>query len=457
MTNVITEISKYLILAIMAVYTVFNFIAIRVRDRERSRSLCFKQLCMVFLLLLLGYLILLMRTGDLTVIAFFAAQIAFYTLYYRLFTRLYPACSRVIISNCILLFGVGELMITRLDQTRALRQLLIGAASFVISLFIPVIVRKFKALSRFALLYAVVGLGLLAVVWRLGSTTFGAQLTLSVAGVALQPSELVKISFVFFTASMFRESRPFGMTVFITVVAALHVLLLVASTDLGSGLVYFVSYLFMIFVATHRPAYLAAGAGAGAAAAVGAYYLFDHVRIRVAMWLDPFSDYSGKGYQLSQSLFAISSGGLFGLGLCQGRPGSIPLARNDYIFSAICEELGLIFGCCLVLIYLGFILQLFRVSTRLEQRFFQILGVGFAAMIGTQVFLHIGGVTAMIPSTGITLPLVSYGGSSVLSTLVIIGVIQGLNISSDGLTAKQRAKRQESELDAAAQGGDRLG
>ena len=448
MITVVTEISKYLILAVMLIYTVFNFIAIRVRDQQHSRSLCFKQLCMVFLMLTLGYLILLLRTQAYTLIAFFAIQVAFYILYSRIFTRLYPACSGVIISNTILLFGVGELMIARLDYSRSIRQLLIGFAAFILSFFIPVIVRKFKALAKFAWIYAIVGISLLVVVWRMGSTTYGAQLTLSVGGVALQPSEFVKISFVFFTASMFRRKQSFAMTVVTTAIAAVHVLVLVASTDLGSGLVYFVSYLFMIYVATHRMRYLAAGAGAGAAAAVGAYYLFDHVRIRVAMWKDPFSDYSGKGYQLSQSLFAISSGGLFGLGLAQGRPLSIPLARNDYIFSAICEELGLIFGCCLVLIYLGFILQLFGVSTRLESRFHQILGVGFAAMIGVQVFLHIGGVTKMIPATGITLPLVSYGGSSVLSTLMIIGVIQGLNISSDGLTAKQRARQREEELDS---------
>ncbi|MBQ7247427.1 MAG: FtsW/RodA/SpoVE family cell cycle protein [Lachnospiraceae bacterium] len=448
MITVVTEISKYLILAVMVIYTIFNFIAIRIKSAERAKSLCFKQLCMVFLMLTLGYLILLLRTQDYSLIAFFAIQMAFYMLYYRLFARLYPTCSRVIISNTILLFGVGLLMITRLDYGRSIRQFIIGIAAFIISFFVPVIVRKFKALARFAWLYALLGIGLLVVVWRMGSTTYGAQLTLSVAGVALQPSEFVKISFVFFTASMFRRDQSFAMTVMTTAIAAVHVLVLVASTDLGSGLVYFVSYLFMIYVATHRMRYMAAGAAAGAAAAVGAYYLFDHVRIRVAMWLDPFSDYSGKGYQLSQSLFAISSGGLFGLGLAQGRPGSIPLARNDYIFSAICEEMGLIFACCLVLIYLGFILQLFGVSTRLESRFHQILGVGFAAMIGFQVFLHIGGVTKMIPATGITLPLVSYGGSSVLSTLIIIGVIQGLNISSDGLTAKQRARVREEELEA---------
>lgn len=452
MTNVITEVSKYLMLIIMVIYTFFNFIAIGVRTEKRKKSLCAKQLFMVFLLLTLGYLIIILRKEDYTIAIFFAVQFVFYLAYYRLFIRFYKRASRLIISNSILLFGFGVMFLTRLDYTRAITQFSIGAAAFAVSMLIPVIIKKLPVLAKWAWLYAIVGIGLLAVVWRLGSTTYGAQLTLSLGPVAIQPSELVKISFVFFSASMFAKSRSFKQVFLTAIVAAVHVLILVASTDLGSGLVYFVSFLFMIFVATHKPGFFAAGIGAGAAAAVGAYAVFDHVRIRVKMWLDPFSDYENKGYQLAQSMFAISSGGWFGLGLCKGYPNSIPLARNDFIFSAIIEELGIIFACCLLLIYLGFLIQLFRVSTRIDGMFYQIIGVGLASMIGIQVFLHVGGVTRMIPSTGITLPLVSYGGSSVLSTMITIGVIQGLNIISDGMTAKQRAGAQEKELEAEAGG-----
>ncbi|MBR6271139.1 MAG: FtsW/RodA/SpoVE family cell cycle protein [Lachnospiraceae bacterium] len=446
MTNVLTEISKYLMLLIMIIYTFFNFIAIGVKTEKRLKSLCSKQLFMIILMLVLGYLIIVLRKEDYTIIAFFAVQLVFYLLYYILFPRFYKKCSRLIVSNTIMLFGFGVMYLTRLDYARAITQFSIGSAAFAISMLVPVIIKKLSALAKWAWLYAILGLGLLGVVWRLGSTTYGAQLTLSLGPVTIQPSELVKISFVFFTASMFNRSRTFKQIVITTAVAAAHVLILVASTDLGSGLVYFVSYLFMIFVATHKARYFAAGIGAGAVAAVGAYAVFDHVRIRVKMWLNPFSDYENKGYQMAQSLFAISSGGWFGLGLCKGYPTSIPLARNDFIFSAIIEELGIIFAACLLLIYLGFLIQLFRVSTRIDGIFYQIIGVGLAAMIGIQVFLHVGGVTGMIPSTGITLPLISYGGSSVLSTMLTIGVIQGLNIKSDGMTAKQRAEFENREL-----------
>ena len=403
---------------------------------------------MVLLLLTLGYLILFLRKEDFTVLLFFVFQFAFFIIYYKVFCKIYPNCSRIIISNTILLFGIGLLMLARLDFSYALRQFIIGAVAFLVSLGIPAIIKNLKALVRWAWLYGILGVGLLLAVWLLGSTTYGAQLTISFGPIQLQPSEFVKISFVLFTASMFGKKRTFSQVLITSIVAGAHVLILIASTDLGSGLVYFVSYLFMIFVATHQPGYFVAGIIGGGVASIGAYSIFDHVRIRVQMWQNPFSDYENKGYQLAQSLFAISSGGLFGLGLCQGYPNSIPLARNDFMFSAICEELGIVFAACLILIYLGFIIQLFRASTRIEGMFYQIVGVGLASMIGVQVFLHIGGVTAMIPSTGITLPLISYGGSSVLSTMITIGIIEGITISSDGMTPKQRARDEALRLES---------
>lgn len=430
MTSLLTQIFKYLILFIAVLYTIINFLALRQGSAARTRRLFRAQNLFTLLLMFCCYFVIFMKTEDWTVLAFMGIQLAFFLAYMALFLHLYPDASRVILSNTVFLFAVGLMFLTRLDYDRAGHQFLIGICAMLVMLAVPVVIRHLRVLSKWAYLYAVAGIGLLAVVWRIGSTTFGAQLTLSLGPVQLQPSEFVKISFVFFTASMFRQKQSFGRVVLTTVLAAAHVLVLVASTDLGSAFVYFMAYLFMLFVATHNPAFFAAGLGAGAAASVGAYYLFDHVRVRVQMWKDPFSDYDNKGYQLSQSLMALSSGGLFGLGLCGGYPNTIPLARNDFIFSAICEELGLIFGALLILIYLGFIIQLFWISIRIKGRFYQLLGTGFAAMVGVQVFMHIGGATALIPSTGITLPLISYGGSSVLSTLIIVGIIQGLCITA---------------------------
>lgn len=444
MTNLVIELSKYLMLLIMVLYTGLNFYVLRKQDVRWQNRVCRKQVFLVFLLQFLGYLIIYLKTMEIRMLIFYGIQVLFFLIYFILFKTIYPQSSRVLLSNMVLLFSIGLMMLTRLDVDKAEKQFIIGMIAAAVTLVIPVIIKHMKALSKWAWLYAAVGIALLLLVWAVGDTNGGAQLRISFGGFALQPSELVKLTFVFFTASMFQKGQSFGRIVVTTGIAAAHVLILVASTDLGSGLVYFLSFLFMLFVATRQPLYFFGGLGAGCGAAALAYKLFSHVRVRVAMWQNPFSDYEGKGYQMAQSLFAISSGSWFGLGFYQGVPTTIPLKENDFIFSAICEELGVIFAICLVLIYLGFILQMFWVSTWMDELFYKIVGFGLAVMVGVQVFLHIGGVTKMIPSTGITLPLISYGGSSVVSTMLIIGVIQGLHLM------KQR-EVEEIEYAAAAQ------
>ena len=205
-------------------------------------------------------------------------------------------------------------------------------------------------------------------------------------------------------------------------------LVLVLSKDLGSALIFFVTYLLMLFVATGNWLYLGLGAGSGAAAAVIAYNLFSHVRTRVEAWLDPWSDISGKGYQISQSLFAIGTGGWFGMGLYQGMPSKIPVVEKDFVFSAISEEMGGIYAICLILICLGCFMQFMMIAAKMQAVFYKLIAFGLGTTYIVQVFLTIGGVTKFIPSTGVTLPFVSYGGSSILSTFIVFNVVQGLYI-----------------------------
>lgn len=171
-----------------------------------------------------------------------------------------------------------------------------------------------------------------------------------------------------------------------------------------------------------------AGLGSGSAAAVIAYFLFSHVRQRVVAWKSPFSVYEGAGYQIVQGLFAIGAGGWFGMGLCQGSPEMIPFVKQDYMFAAICEELGGLFAICLILICMSMFLLVVNISLRIKKRFYKLIALGLGTEYAFQVFLTIGGVTKFIPMTGITLPLVSYGGSSVLSTIIMLAIIQGLYI-----------------------------
>ena len=216
-----------------------------------------------------------------------------------------------------------------------------------------------------------------------------------------------------------------------SIVAGAHVLILIASRDLGGAGIFLVTYLVMLYTATKRPILLVGGFAAGALGMVAAYYLFSHVRNRVVAWLDPLSVVDGAGYQVSHSLFAIGTGGWFGSGLYQGMPNKIPVVEKDFIFSAISEELGGIFALCLIFICISCFLMFFNIALKIKEPFYKLIALGLGTVYTTQTFLTLGGVIKFIPSTGVTLPLVSYGGSSCVSTMIIFAIIQGLYILKD--------------------------
>ena len=170
---------------------------------------------------------------------------------------------------------------------------------------------------------------------------------------------------------------------------------------------------------------------AGSSAAVVAYKLFYHVQVRVAAWLDPWPIIDDKGYQITQSLFAIGTGGLFGMGLYEGMPNAIPVVDQDFMFSAVAEELGTIFSVCVILLSLVIFLVFIRTSFHGTDNFYRLICAGFAVLYGFQLFLTVGGAIKMIPSTGVTYPLISYGGSSLMSTLIIFFIIQGVRINEN--------------------------
>lgn len=427
MINLIVDVSKYLMIFLIAIYTYLNFRYFGVKD-EKKLKICQKQNIAMFTIHFLAYLIIFLMTGDVKMIAFYVVQVAFFLAYIHLYRLFYHNVSRLLVNNMCMLLCIGFLMLTRLSFDRALKQFVIVVISAVVTWVIPFIVDRVWQLSRIPWVYAGIGVLLLGVVCMAGNNSYGAQLSLNFAGFTIQPSEFVKISFVFFVAAMFYHSTDFKTVVVTTVTAAVHVLILVLSRDLGSALIFFITYLFMLFIATSNWLYLGVGACSGAGAAVIAYQLFSHVRVRVSAWRDPWSDIDNKGYQITQSLFAIGTGGWLGMGLFQGMPGKIPVVEKDFVFAAISEELGGVFALCVLLICLGCFLQFMMIACRMRASFFKLLAFGLGVLYVTQVFLTVGGVIKFIPSTGVTLPLVSYGGSSILSTFIIFGIIQGLYI-----------------------------
>ncbi|MEG0813079.1 MAG: FtsW/RodA/SpoVE family cell cycle protein [Clostridium sp.] len=428
MINLITILSKYIMILLMSIYTYYNFRFFAMKDERGRIHLCRLQNVAMFFIHTLAYIVIYLRTEDVNTLLFFGAQMVFFIVYTSFYRIFYRNLSRLLLNNTCMLLCISFIMLTRISMDKAVRQFIIVVISAVVTLIIPFVIDRAWQLAKIPWVYGAIGLLLLLVVCVAGNTSFGAQLAITIGGFSFQPSEFVKISFVFFVATMFYRSTSFKTVVITTIAAAAHVLVLVLSKDLGSALIFFITYLLMLFIATSNWMYLGIGTGAGTAAAVLAYQLFSHVRVRVAAWKNPWIDIDRKGFQITQALFAIGTGGWFGMGLYQGMPKKIPVVEKDFIFAAISEELGGIFALCILLICLGCFLQFMMIAGKMQSVFYKLIAFGLGTVYIVQVFLTIGGVIKFIPSTGVTLPFISYGGSSILSTFILFNVIQGLYI-----------------------------
>ena len=441
MINVIVELSKYVILTLMVIYTFHCFYMVKQQSEEERNESLRQQLMLIFFMDFTAFLVIYLKTDKFQVVIFYIEMMAFFAGIQILYRLLYKKASILLLNNMCMLLSVGFIMLCRLDVSTATRQLVIVAGVNVVALVVPVLIRKMKFLKDLTWVYAGIGIVLLAAVLVLASTSYGAKLSL----LGIQPSEAIKITFVFFMAALLRNGADFKTVVQATVVAGIHVGILVLSRDLGSAVIFFAAYLVMVYVATRNVGYLGLGLGAGALGSVVAYHLFGHVRQRVSAWKDPMAVYQNEGYQIVQSLFAIGTGGWFGMGLYQGMPKDIPVRESDFIFAVIAEELGGFFAICLILVFMSCFIMFINISLRLTNNFYKLLAIGLSIAYGFQLFLCIGGVIKFIPHTGVTLPLISYGGSSILSTIIVFAVIQGLYLLKQKEVKQIEEKRRESE------------
>ena len=428
MVNVVTELSKYLLVIGISAYTYLCFAVFGYSSEHAKNNVMKMQRYIMFLIHFLSCSVLYLATQERRYLFFYLGQLMLFVTMFLLYESLYPKVSKLVLNNMCLMMAVGFIMVSRLDYDRAFRQFVITVGGVCISFVVPVLIRKIKNLSNLTILYAIAGIAALGFVAVAGAVSYGAKLSISIGGFGIQPSEFVKIIFVFFVASAFSKAADFKSVVKISIVAALHVLILVASTDLGGALIIFIVYVVMLYVATAQPLYILAGAAAGSVAAVVAHAMFDHVKTRVRIWKDPFASYDTGGYQIVQSLFAIGTGGWFGMGLMQGLPNRIPVASEDFIFAVISEEMGLLFSICILLICVSCYVMFLNIAMSLNNKFYKLVALGLGTCYIFQVFLTIGGATKFIPLTGVTLPFVSYGGSSMLSSLIMFAIIQGLYI-----------------------------
>jgi cell division protein FtsW (lipid II flippase) len=380
-------------------------------------------------------------TASLSYAAFFIALFIVAHLVLRLAL---PHADPYLLPLSGLLTAVGLTMIYRIDPDKALRQglwVVIGLAAFAALVLFLKDHRKLDNV-KYILGLSAIALLVLPALPGLGRTINGASLWVDVGPLVFQPGEFAKILLVIFLAGYLRDNREmlsmgagrygfpspkyFGP---LLIVWGAAMLVLFQTNDLGSGLLYFSIFLAMIWVATARWPYVAVGAVLFTAGAYALYHVVPHVQDRVSIWLDPWQAPFAEGYQLVQSIYAIAGGGLFGQGLGrgvlitpEGKP-YIPFLETDFIFAGIAQELGLAGAAGVVLLYVVFLYRGFRIAMMAADGFSKLLAVGLTAALAIQAFIIIGGVTRLIPLTGITLPFVSYGGSSIVANFVVIALL----------------------------------
>lgn len=439
MNNLIVQLSKIILIILLALFTLEIFASMRYRKPKKLKMEFIRQRILFFLILLLGNGVLFTQTKDENYIILFSVEILFFIVFIKIYDLFYEKANKILINTICMLLVIGFIMQPRLNFTKSIKHIVFCFVAVILSALVPFAMQKIQDLKKYKWLYGGVGILLLGIVAVLGVVSYGAKLSISLGPISFQPSEFVKITFVFFVASMLYQDTSFKNIVITGFVAALHVLILVISNDLGGAFIYFFTFLIMLYVATRKIGYMALGLLAGSGAAMLAYHFFSHVRVRVLAWKDPFAVIDGAGFQISQSLFAIGTGGWFGLGLFEGMPNNIPVASEDFIFSAISEELGGIFAICLIFLCIGCFLLMLNIAFKIKNQFHKLIALGLGSVYGVQVFINIGGVIKMIPSTGVTLPFVSYGGSSLLSSFIMIAIIQGLYL----LSTKKKGEQNE--------------
>ena len=348
-----------------------------------------------------------------------------------LIPKLFPA-DRLLLTLVNFLCVLGIMVLYRISPEKGMTQAVNYGFGVIFMIVCMLIIRHMHRLKALVWLAAATAVVLMLLPLAIGKEVNGAQAWISIVGVNFQPSEIVKVVLLIVVAYFLSKRRILIAISYAGVCLAL----LMLQKDLGTALLYYAVTLSMLFASTGSFALLGGGLAGGAAAGMLGYSMFSHVKRRVAIWRDPWFDYNGAGYQVVQSLIAIVNGGLTGVGLGVGNTHVIPAHDTDFIFSVILNEFGAIFGICVVFIYVMIFLRGIAISLRCNHRFHALMALGGSLFIAFQAFVIIGGNIKMIPLTGVTLPFVSYGGSSLLSSLGIIGILQGIeSINEDHIAA----------------------
>jgi cell division protein FtsW (lipid II flippase) len=436
--------------------------SIRIRLRVPARL---RNLELALLLIACGvvaFAIVLVQLGalghvDLTVLTL-AGGLGILVLVFHVVMRVVaPEADPFILPIATLLNGIGIAEIYRLDiaagaggwNSAGIRQIVWTAMAIAIAIAVIIIVRNHRVLQRYRYIAMLVGvvLLLLPMIPHLGKNINGAQVWIQIGAFEFQPGELGKVALAIFFAGYLVTARDslsmvgrkvLGMTFPrardlgpILVVFAASMVVFIFQKDLGTSLLYFGLFLVMLYIATGRASWIVLGLGLFALGACAAYLSLDYVAARVHTWLNAFSNVnylaSGGSFQIVQGIFGLAHGGLIGTGLGRGQPQTTPLANSDFIFASLGEELGLVGVFAILALYLLFVSRGLRIGFTGQDDFGRLLGAGLAFLIALQTFIVIGGVTRVIPLTGLTTPFLAAGGSSLVANWIIVALLLRLS------------------------------
>ena len=338
-----------------------------------------------------------------------------------------------------ILVSIGTIMLVRLDAQFGFNQVLWFCIGIVVFLISYLVFRFFKHWDKLLIFYILLSFTLFIATLVFGEARHGSKNWISIGGRTIQPSEFIKIAYAFALACFFTmkpkensflvgeiyaiPKKDIAMNVFVYI--CLGFLLL--QKEWGTAVVFFLTFYVMMILYDTSKKLLLINASFALLGAIGGYFLTDHIKSRVVTWLDPWADASNKGFQITQSLFAITTGGYFGTGLGNGSPHFIPEVHSDFIFSAICEEMGIFIGIAIIMIYFIYAYRGFKIGLKANNEFLKALTFGLVLSFAFQTFIIVGGVIKMIPLTGITMPFVSYGGSSLVSCFVTTGILTAVS------------------------------